>query len=172
MSKSIKLSFFLLSRFQYLERAHQRFIDTHNGSRVIKLSAVIRRAKYRYKLSLCEKFIALLNYLVRPANQVDVLFFQKIWNYIWPKNKTDPSLVLVPSLNAFLRVRPKQIAQKPLIRHFDWPYYFQDLLKALKLGTEPSMHTHNFLIDQSTYRHDIEDIWKEFPKFKIVFSFT
>ena len=34
------------------------------------------------------------------------------------------------------------------------------------------MHAQDFLIDEGSDRHDIEDIGEEFPKFEVVLSFT
>ena len=38
----------LLHWFQYLERTNQVLVHTHQRSRIIELSTVIRRRKYRY----------------------------------------------------------------------------------------------------------------------------
>lgn len=109
---------------------------------------------------------------MRPAYQVDILFFKEVWDHIWAKYETDPSLVFAPSLDALFRVSPEEIAEKALIWYLNGPDNFKDLFEALQLRTEPTMHTENFLIDKGGYRHDIKNIREEFPEFKIVFSFT
>ena len=57
-----------------------------------------------------------------------------------------------------------------MIRYLKRSDKFEDLLKIFKLRTDSSMHTKNFLIDQGTDRHDIEDIREGFPQFDVVFA--
>lgn len=58
----------------YLERAQKTLINTHHCASIIEFAAVIRRAEERYKLTLREELIPILNDLVSPANQVHVVF--------------------------------------------------------------------------------------------------
>lgn len=47
----------------HLKRAHEGLVHTHHGSSVVKLPAIVRCRKQRHQLSLCKKFIAVLNNL-------------------------------------------------------------------------------------------------------------
>lgn len=91
---------------------------------------------------------------------------------VWPKYKAYTSLIFSPSRHSFFRIWPKQITEEPLIRNLYRPDNFQNLLKILKLGAKSSVHTENLLVNKSADRHNVENIWKDFPKFKIVFSLT
>jgi hypothetical protein len=106
------------------------------------------------------------------AYQVDVLLFEEVGYDISPEDETDATLVLVPAINAFFRIRPEQVAKEPLVRDFDWPYDFEYLFKAFELWTESTMHAHDFLINQSANGHDVEYIREKFPKFKVILSLT
>jgi hypothetical protein len=106
------------------------------------------------------------------ANQINVLLFEEVGYDIRSKNKTDATLILVPAIDAFFGIGPEEVAEEPLVGDFDWPYDFEDLFKAFKLGTESTMHAHDFLIDQSTDGHDVEYIREKFPKFKVILSLT
>ncbi len=84
---------------------------------------------------------------MRPADQVDILFFQEVRYDIASEYKADSSLILVPSFNTFFWVWPQQVAKKPLVRNFDWPDNLKDLIKTFKLRTKPTMHTKDLFID-------------------------
>jgi hypothetical protein len=114
-------------------------------------------------LSFGEKFIPLFDHLMRSANEIDVLLFEEVGYDIRPEDETYATFVLAPAIDAFLGVRPEEVTEEPLIRDFDWPHDFEDLFKALELGTKPTMHTHDFLIHQGTNRHDVENIREKFP---------
>jgi hypothetical protein len=79
-------------------------------------------------LTLCEKLVSLLYHLMRPAYQVDILLFEEVRYYIRAKYETDSSLVFAPALQTFFWIGPEKIAEQPLVRHFNGPDNFKDLL--------------------------------------------
>lgn len=97
------------------------------------------------------------------ADQVDVLLFQEVRHHVRPEDKTHPPFILLPPLNALLRVRPQQVTQQSLVRHLHGPHNLENLLKTLQLRTQPAMHAQYFLINQRTDRHDVEHICEQFP---------
>lgn len=40
---------------------------------IIKFTTVVRCRKDCHQLSLCEEFVSILNYLMRPANQIEIM---------------------------------------------------------------------------------------------------
>ncbi len=84
---------------------------------------------------------------MRPADQVDVLFFQEVGYDIASEYKADSSLILVPAFNTFFWVWPQQVAKESLVGNFDWPDNLKDLIKTFELGTEPTMHTKDLFVD-------------------------
>ena len=107
-----------------------------------------------------------------PADQINVLVLQEIRYDVTAEDEADSPLVLSPARHALLRIGPQQIAEQPLIRHLQRPNQLQYLLQILQLRTEPAMHTHNLLIDESTDGHDVEDVREGFPQFDVVFAFA
>lgn len=53
----------LLCGFEYLERTHQCFINTHHGTSIVKFTTVIWSREYGNKLSISKKLITILNNL-------------------------------------------------------------------------------------------------------------
>lgn len=98
------------------------------------------------------------------ADEIHIMVIQEGRNYIPSKHETYTSFILTPSGHTLLRISPKQVTQKAGIGHFNRPHNLQNLLEALKLGTEPSMHAHYFFIDQGTYWHHVEYISKNLPQ--------
>ena len=93
---SDKASFFLLRRLQDLEGAHQRIVNAHHSSRVLKLPAIVGSRENGHQLSLCEELVAFLDHLMRPADEVDVVLLQKVRHHIAAEDETHASLVLRP----------------------------------------------------------------------------
>merc|ERR1712070_544141 len=93
-SLSQGLSLLALHGLEHLEAAHQRLVDRHHRSRVVKLAAVIRRAEKRDELTLGEELVPILDDLVRAANQVHVHLLQEAGDYIGPEDERDSAVVL------------------------------------------------------------------------------
>ena len=53
---------------ELLELAAERLIHVHNGRIIVELATIVRRREYRHQVAVREKFIALLDDLVRAAN--------------------------------------------------------------------------------------------------------
>jgi hypothetical protein len=51
----------------HLERTEERFVHAHDGTRVVKLAAVVRRREDRDELAFREEFITVLDDLNSPA---------------------------------------------------------------------------------------------------------
>jgi hypothetical protein len=49
---------------------------------------------------------------MRAAYQIYIILPQKNFDHICPKHKADASLILPPTFDSFLRVRPQQITQQ------------------------------------------------------------
>ena len=106
------LGYLLLGWLQNLEWTNQILVATHQGSRVIELSTVVRSWKYSYQLSLSKKLISLFDNLMSPTNQIKFMFFTKHLNQIWPKGEWHSSFILAPSLSIFVWIWPKKITKK------------------------------------------------------------
>jgi hypothetical protein len=47
------------------ELTHEGLVHVHHRTVIIEIAHIARSAKYGYQASVCEKFIAILNYLMR-----------------------------------------------------------------------------------------------------------
>lgn len=60
-----------------MEGAQQALIDAHHGPGIVELAAVVWCTKKCDQLSLREEFVAVLNDLMRPADEIHVMFLQE-----------------------------------------------------------------------------------------------
>lgn len=63
------------------------------------------------------------------TNQIKIMLFKEVLNYISPEHKGNSSIILSPSHYVFLGVWPDEVAEEPLVGDFDRPYDFIDLVE-------------------------------------------
>lgn len=68
----------MAQRTQYLERAHQIAVHDHDRTRVVELTAVVGRTEYGQQLAVCLELVAVLDHLVRPADEVQSVPGEKV----------------------------------------------------------------------------------------------
>lgn len=61
----------------YLERAQQALIDTHHRTCIVKLATVVWCTEQGDELSFTKELVAILDDLMRTADQVHVVFLQE-----------------------------------------------------------------------------------------------
>ena len=83
----------------YLERAHERFVYAHHAAGIVKLAAVVGCRKQSHQLALSEEFVSVLNHLMSPANQVQLILSQERKDNLLPEDIADSSLRFSPHLN-------------------------------------------------------------------------
>ena len=115
-----------VGRLQNLEAAHQRVVDAHHGARVVKLSAVVWRGEERDQLPLVEELVAVLDDLMRAADQVDIVALAELRHDVLSKSERDTTVVLTPLIDLFVGVGPEQIAQQSSVGHVGRPHYILD----------------------------------------------
>lgn len=98
-----------------LERAEQRLVHAHHGARIVELATVVWRAEQSYELALGEEFVAVLNDLMRTADQVHIVFLEEARDNIGAKGETDTSVVFTPTSDVLIGVRPQQIAEQAAV---------------------------------------------------------
>ena len=97
----------LVTALQNLERAHQAVIHRHQCPRVIKFAAVIGRAKHCDQRAATEKLISVFYHLVRPTDQIDVIFLEEALDDRLAKSIADASVIFAPAGLSFLGVGPQ-----------------------------------------------------------------
>lgn len=99
----------------YLERAEQALVDAHHSTRVVELAAVVWCGKECDKLALREELVAILNDLMRTADEIHVVLLQEARYDVWAKRETDTSIVLTPPSDVFVGIGPQKIAQETAV---------------------------------------------------------
>ena len=51
-------------------------------------------------------------YLMGPTDEVEVVSVEELAHHVRPKGEADPTIILTPTLNILVRVRPQQVTQQ------------------------------------------------------------
>lgn len=98
-----------------------------------------------------------------PADQIQLICFEKVGNNVDSKEIADSAFAISPALHFFNGVRPQQVTEQPSLRNFCGPGNRQNLFNLREVGRQPTMHTNNLVLDNSTDGHGIEALRKYFP---------
>ena len=91
----------------YLEGAEQALINAHHGSSIVELATVIGCAEQGDKLSFGEKLVAVLNDLMRSADEIHVVFLQEARDDVRAEGEGHTSIVFAPSGDVLIGIRPQ-----------------------------------------------------------------
>ena len=97
------------------------------------------------------------------ADEVDIVLFQELFDDGLSKSVRNTAVVLSPARLALFRVRPDQVTEEAILWHFCRPGDLLKLGDCDELWAETAMHTQDFVIDERSDRHAIEDILELFP---------
>ena len=167
----------------YLERTQQTLVDAHHGTCIVKFTAVVGCTEQCYELALGEEFVTIFYNLMRTADEVHVVLLQEARNYIWTKGKADTSIVLAPTGDVFVRIRPQQIAEKSTVgnlcmsvlhrgtskvqtsvyTYICWSHHAPNLLHGVQVGAETTVHGEDLLVDDSGDRQAVEAVGEGLP---------
>lgn len=111
-------------------------------------------------------------YLVGPADQIKIIFLQKLHQLIGPKSTWDPSIALAPPIGVRAWVWPEHIAQQPIIWYLSGPLNLYNLLQVLQLWWKPAMHAKHLPIDQCCNWEAVEAVAEDLPEAHIEAAFT
>lgn len=98
-----------------LERAEQTLVNAHHGTRIVKLSAVVRCTKQGDELTFREELVSVLNHLMGSTDKVHVMFLQEARDHVRTEGEADASIIFTPASDVFVGVRPKQIAKEAAV---------------------------------------------------------
>uniref|UniRef100_A0A8C0B3T9 RAD9 checkpoint clamp component A n=1 Tax=Buteo japonicus TaxID=224669 RepID=A0A8C0B3T9_9AVES len=76
-------------------------------------------------------------YLVRPADEVQVVFVQELCHHLCPEGEGNAAVILAPTLHILVGVGPEQVTEQALIRHVRGAHDPSDLLHRLQVGRQP-----------------------------------
>merc|ERR1740120_184428 len=104
-----------------------------------------------------------------PHHQIKIVFLEKALHDVRAEQKGDTAVVLGPTSDVFVGIRPQEIAQEAGIRHICWSLNLLDLLNALQLWRQPPVNAEDLIIDNSSERKRIEDLLaEELPNLDVV----
>lgn len=101
---------------------------------------------------------------MRSTNQIEVVPIQELCHHVWSKGKTNASIILAPSLNVFIRIRPQEVAKQASVWDVSGPHNAPDLLHVLEVGREAAVATEDFLVDQCSDGQAVETVCEGFPQ--------
>jgi hypothetical protein len=90
----------------YLEGAEQALVDTHHRTCVVKFTAVVGCTEQCNELALGEELVSVFHDLMGTAYKVHIVLLQETRYDVWTECETDTSVVLTPSGNVLIGVRP------------------------------------------------------------------
>lgn len=73
----------IFSRQNYLETAHQRFVNAHHSAGIVEFATVVWRREKRDELPLGEEFITVFDHLMRPAYEIHIMTIQELRHDVW-----------------------------------------------------------------------------------------
>lgn len=102
------------------------------------------------------------------ANQIHVVFVEEFGDYFGSECKADSSIVLAPSHCVLVRVRPKEITKKTLVRNICRSHDTANLFHTLEIGTESTVTAKDLLVNNGSNGQAVETIGKRLPQFNVV----
>mgnify|MGYP000939168349 CR=1 FL=1 len=98
------------------------------------------------------------------ANQVQVVSLQEFFELLTSKDPSTTSFIFFPVSNVFIGIIPKQIRDKPTIWDISGLWNLFDLLEAMHVFAEASMHAHNLFINEGHQGHVVEAVVEQLPQ--------
>lgn len=98
-----------VERLEKLETAQQLRRDGHDGAPVVELAAVVGCTEDGHQDAVAKELVAVFHNHVCSANQVKVVFHQKVHNDFLVETVTDASFVRVPFLFHIRWIGPEKV---------------------------------------------------------------
>ena len=95
---------------------------------------------------------------------------QKLCDDILTKCEANASIILAPTDDVLIGIRPQQIAQQARVRYVSRPHNTLNLLHVLQLRGEAAMHAEDLLVDDRGNGQAVEAISERLPQFDVVTS--
>ena len=104
--------------------------------------------------------------------QVDVVPLVELFDHICSEHIAHASVIITPALNVYFGVWPQQVTEQAGVRDILGPVLLINDLEVVQVWAEASVHTENLVIDNSTYRNDVEAKSKLLPYFDVISPFA
>jgi len=157
---------------QQLEGTEQLRADTHDGTPVVELAAVIGRTEDRYQDPLVKELIAILDHHVCSADQVEVVFLQELHDNFLAEAITDSALIGFPISLHICWIGPKKIVEKSVVGDVGRPSDIANVIHVAEGRTETTMNTENLACHNCSNWKGVECVDKCLPDLNIATSLT
>lgn len=164
---TVSIFLLLFRRLEDLEGAQQGLIDTHHRAGIVEFTTVVWRREQRDKLPLSKELVAVFDNLVRAADEVHVVLGQEARHNVGTKRERDTAVVLGPARDVLVRIRPEQVAQETRVGHISGPHHATNLLHALQVGRETTMHCEDLFVDDCCNWQAVEAVGKCLPELDV-----
>ena len=104
--------------------------------------------------------------------QVQVVSVEEFGDHISSECEADSSVVLSPSLDVLVGVRPEQITEESGVGDIGWSHDPPDLLHALQVGTQAAVTTEDLLVHDGGHGQTVETVGEGLPQLDVVSSFA
>uniref|UniRef100_A0A1I8JA28 TOG domain-containing protein n=1 Tax=Macrostomum lignano TaxID=282301 RepID=A0A1I8JA28_9PLAT len=131
----------------HLKATHQSLINAHHGPGIVKLAAIVGRGEQRHQLALGKELVAVLNHLMGPADEVQIVLVQELGHHLGAE-----------AHGLLVRVGPQQVAQQTLVRHVRGPHDAPDLLHGLQVRRQAAMAAEDFLVNDGRDWQAVETV--------------
>ena len=99
-----------------------------------------------------------------PADEVEVESFYKCVEVIFAENLSATSLIFIPVGNVFTWVVPEELRDNHVVRYFSRLLNIFDVLEALDILGDATVHTQDAGVDQGCQRYMVKAVNKLGPK--------
>jgi hypothetical protein len=151
-----------------LEGAGEVLLDAHHGSAIVELPTVVGGGEHRHQLLFGEELVPVLDHLVRPADQVQLVLAQEGADDLLSEHEADSALGFAPHLHGGLGVGPQQVAEQTGIRDVGRPHDRVDLVDGGEVGREAAVHAEDAVFDECGHRHAVEAVHEALPQLDVV----
>lgn len=171
-----------VERLEQLKAAEELCRDRHDGTPVVKLSAVLLdvsdvrsvawvlgrityvwRAEYCDENPIVKEFVAILNNHVRSAHQVKVVRGKEIRNNLFAKAIADSPLIGLPVLFHFRRVGPQKVVEQAVIGNIGGSGNVADVIHVAKSRRQAAVNAKDLAGNNRSNRESVECIDKRLP---------
>ena len=105
---------------------------------------------------------------MRAADEVEVVLVQELGHHLGAERERNTSVVLAPTADFLVGVRPQEVAKQTLVGDVGGPHDPPDLLHGLQVGGETSVAAEDLLVDDGGQREAVEAVGEGLPQLDVV----
>mmetsp|Transcript_47028 Transcript_47028/g.132283 ORF Transcript_47028/g.132283 Transcript_47028/m.132283 type:complete len:209 (-) Transcript_47028:231-857(-) len=96
------------------------------------------------------------------------MLLKELLHDVGAKDVRHATVVLRPTANVLVRIRPEEVADEPCVRHVGRAHQAPDLLEVGYLWGEASVHANDLLVDEAADWQAIEHVAELLPELDVV----